>query len=403
MTAIKRDPRAQRIERLTARAAALEAAATAATRRLGAIAKRLRFIANFSSRGRGDLSQWHERPEDNVKTVHPLLELASARQRQRLGGALSGGGFSNLLSHLLAMAGHGYSRPIAGKHPSHSFAGSNSDDRKVQSFLPRTDRLASASLTVPRSRDFWGAIATALRVATGSRVRHAATPGRIIAIQAGPGKTGRRKHSSATRVPNHAKRSLILASPDKSARVVALFGLARREHMASWDDRRASRVGYDRKRDRRWSQFLGSLTANSRLSSVAGSIAARNDNRASDRGSNHSRLAFETIRRSIARISHGLLRDLAKQINPGANRLILPIATSASPPTAPPPQAAKEPTPAATGAQGIVVNYSPTLVVQGTSEIQEIERRLLDAIGRHGHELANIIDREYAKRTRTEL
>ncbi len=59
--------------------------------------------------------------------------------------------------------------------------------------------------------------------------------------------------------------------------------------------------------------------------------------------------------------------------------------------------------PAAAGPRAIVVNYSPTVVVQGGSDVQEIEQRLLDAIGRHGHELADIIDREYAKRARTEL
>ena len=51
----------------------------------------------------------------------------------------------------------------------------------------------------------------------------------------------------------------------------------------------------------------------------------------------------------------------------------------------------------------IVVNYSPTLVVQGTANISEVEDRLIDAIGRNSYALAKILDREYAKRARTQL
>jgi len=51
----------------------------------------------------------------------------------------------------------------------------------------------------------------------------------------------------------------------------------------------------------------------------------------------------------------------------------------------------------------IVVNYSPTLVVHGTSNTSEVEDRLIDAIGRNSYALAKILDREYAKRARTQL
>ena len=51
----------------------------------------------------------------------------------------------------------------------------------------------------------------------------------------------------------------------------------------------------------------------------------------------------------------------------------------------------------------IVVNYSPTLVVHGTSNVFEVEDRLIDAIGRNSYALAKILDREYARRARVEL
>jgi hypothetical protein len=54
-------------------------------------------------------------------------------------------------------------------------------------------------------------------------------------------------------------------------------------------------------------------------------------------------------------------------------------------------------------AREIVVNYSPTLVVQGGPNVPEVEGRLLEAIGRSGYELAKILDREYARRARVEL
>jgi hypothetical protein len=54
-------------------------------------------------------------------------------------------------------------------------------------------------------------------------------------------------------------------------------------------------------------------------------------------------------------------------------------------------------------AREIIVNYSPTLVVQGGSDVQDVEARLLEAIGRSGYELAKILDREYARRARVEL
>jgi hypothetical protein len=54
-------------------------------------------------------------------------------------------------------------------------------------------------------------------------------------------------------------------------------------------------------------------------------------------------------------------------------------------------------------ASDIVVNYSPTLVVHGASNSSELEDRLIDAIGRNSYALAKILDREYAKRARTQL
>jgi hypothetical protein len=308
-----------------------------------------------------------------------------------------------LLSHLLPAVSRPRSRQLAGKHMSHSFAGPNSDDRKASLRTLRPDRLTFAPPTVPHPHDPWSAIATALRVATGSTSRRPATSRRVIAMQSGPGASRRRAHGSESQRHDHANRSLFPALPNKSASALASFGPARRGTAARWGARRTSHLGRDRRWSRGWSQFLGSLAAFGKLSKAAGSIAAERDRRASTHGHKHPRSAFEMMPRSIARISHSLLRDLTNRTNPGTTRRLLPIAPSAASTTRLPWQSAKERIPANTRAEAIVVNYSPTLVVHGSLDVPELERRLLDAIGRHGHELANIIDREHAKRSRTEL
>jgi hypothetical protein len=71
--------------------------------------------------------------------------------------------------------------------------------------------------------------------------------------------------------------------------------------------------------------------------------------------------------------------------------------------TANPMSTAKTRSPRNTPAPSILVTYSPTLILQGSSNPSEIERHLLDVIGRHGYELSNILEREYARRGRTAL
>jgi hypothetical protein len=51
----------------------------------------------------------------------------------------------------------------------------------------------------------------------------------------------------------------------------------------------------------------------------------------------------------------------------------------------------------------IVVNYSPNVTVNGAASADNIDHLLIDAMRRHGHELAQILRREAAVRRRTEF
>jgi hypothetical protein len=51
--------------------------------------------------------------------------------------------------------------------------------------------------------------------------------------------------------------------------------------------------------------------------------------------------------------------------------------------------------------RGVVVNYSPTVVINGAGESPELDRRVVEVISRHGHELAQIIERQLALRQRS--
>lgn len=51
--------------------------------------------------------------------------------------------------------------------------------------------------------------------------------------------------------------------------------------------------------------------------------------------------------------------------------------------------------------QAMVINFSPTVVVHGGSDIVDLERRVIHAIGYHSHELVRILTRELQKHRRT--
>ncbi len=52
------------------------------------------------------------------------------------------------------------------------------------------------------------------------------------------------------------------------------------------------------------------------------------------------------------------------------------------------------------GSGSILVNFSPTVVLQGGVESGELERRVVEAIGRHSHELIRIVSRELQSQRR---
>jgi hypothetical protein len=133
------------------------------------------------------------------------------------------------------------------------------------------------------------------------------------------------------------------------------------------------------------------------LDRLASLLSAQEKRMAEGKSTRYS--ALESIRRAIALRQHDFQRYSIKETSAG-------IYSALSVDTAPPgvnssPRLSNRKTPSA--AREIIVNYSPTLVVQGGSNVQDIEARLLEAIGHSGYELAKILDREYARRARVEL
>jgi hypothetical protein len=52
------------------------------------------------------------------------------------------------------------------------------------------------------------------------------------------------------------------------------------------------------------------------------------------------------------------------------------------------------------GTASILVNFAPTVVLQSGADLGELERRVIQAIGRHSHELVRIISRELQSKRR---
>jgi hypothetical protein len=133
------------------------------------------------------------------------------------------------------------------------------------------------------------------------------------------------------------------------------------------------------------------------LDRVAFLLSTREKRMAEGQSTRHSGL--ESIRRAIALRQHDFQNYSIKETSAGIHSALsvdgaLPRVNSS-------PRLSNQGTPSA--AREIIVNYSPTLVVQGGSNVQDIEARLLEAIGHSGYELAKILDREYARRARVEL
>jgi hypothetical protein len=51
----------------------------------------------------------------------------------------------------------------------------------------------------------------------------------------------------------------------------------------------------------------------------------------------------------------------------------------------------------------LIVNYSPNVTVNGGADVDNIDSLLIDAMRRHGHEMAQILGREAAVRRRTKF
>jgi hypothetical protein len=133
------------------------------------------------------------------------------------------------------------------------------------------------------------------------------------------------------------------------------------------------------------------------LDRIASLLSAREKRMAGGESTRHSGL--ESIRRAMALRQHDFQRFSVKETSAGIHSA---LSVDAAPPKVnSSPRLSNRGTLSA--AREIIVNYSPTLVVQGGSNVQDIEARLLEAIGHSGYELAKILDREYARRARVEL
>jgi hypothetical protein len=142
---------------------------------------------------------------------------------------------------------------------------------------------------------------------------------------------------------------------------------------------------------RQWSRLVSSLGAFRKVSSPPASLTAHNA--ASENARDHAYLWSKLSARNGG-------NNLEGRPTGSPTFITTPAGYTA---TANPMSAPKTRSPRNTPAPSVLVTYSPTLILQGSSNPPEIERHLLDVMGRHGYELANILEREYARRGRTAL
>jgi hypothetical protein len=116
-------------------------------------------------------------------------------------------------------------------------------------------------------------------------------------------------------------------------------------------------------------------------------------------------ISFPNDHRALARASRGIA-------NGGAplSRLLMmtgphrPASADGDRPVSASRRAALGPALAGSGESGgLIVNYSPNVTVNGGADVDNIDSLLIDAMRRHGHELAQILGREAAVRRRTKF
>jgi hypothetical protein len=208
---------------------------------------------------------------------------------------------------------------------------------------------------------------------------------------AGQGADGVAEHREDHRHSPHGTQRCRIALDQTSMRATQRRNPASLGAYADRSDGIAGPLGHYPGTVRQWSRLVSSLGAFRKVSSPPASLTAHRA--ASENARDHAYLWSKLSARN---------GDTNLEGRPAGSPAFTttPAAYTA---TANPMSAAKTRSPRNTPAPSILVTYSPTLILQGSSNPPEIERHLLDVLGRHGYELANILEREYAKRGRTAL
>jgi hypothetical protein len=381
-----------RMVRLMARAGALGQGINPTIRRLRAIAAIFRPVAAFAA---GTNARLKGEPADITTsrfTGEPrALEGDNGhRRRQDYKVRRQGAAIFNLLSRLVSPAAT-ISQKQSTTPPAMAARGNARNSYRRPSLL---GWLASASSKEPGSRGLSGAIGT-------SRASYALqNKCEIDAIDANSTRNGLARLATTPRRADSSYRTFISALNRNSGSITGILRVG---------SQRSSGVGYTSgarptrrisRFDRRLERHGSALKRLAAFGLAYGPTSAAADE--TGRRDWHTNVTGRG-RRNIEAVAQQLRGQLSQQILAAGARVksstevrgTLPIVAQA-------PYSTNERTAAYPRGRAIVVNYSPTLIVNAGSETR-LEDRLLEVIGQHGYELANILEREYAKRVRTEL
>jgi len=387
-------PMLQRIARISVRAAELrDTRAQAMT--LGAIARKLAPLTHtdprFSPSVTARLLREGIMPHPSVSKS--LMLSSSARRGYFSDSPIQTNGLSNLLLHLVPRT----------KLPTSSLQSTNGRTngdasrvvRQAGSRLTRANAFESVASSRSGSPGTLGRDNQSGSSHWASRNNGADTFARAIAAMriasgniAGQGSSGFADHREDHRRSPHGAQRRRMALDQTSMRRTQRRNPASFGVYAGRSDGIAGPLDPYPGRLRQWPRLVSSLYAFRKLSSPPSALSAHD------------------AAKDDAREHAYLWNKLAGGSSPEGKPTGSP-ASIATPSTftakAKPMLAAKTRSPRNTPGPSILVTYAPTLILQGRSNPSEIERQLLDVMGRHGYELANILEREYAKRGRTSL
>jgi len=379
-----------RVARLTARAAALGNGISPAIRRLRAIVAIFRPVAAFGSAASARLKS---EPDDIttsrfIDRPRALEANDDQRTRQYYGVRSRGAAIFNLLSNLVS--------PAARILQMQSAAAAYANPRKSYGRPTPAGWLASASSNKPGT----SGLSSSTGVGPG---------GYALQDKRGTGsadadstRDGSARSAATSRRARSPYRNFISALNRNGGGGVGILRLASRRNSGVGDGpgtRLSRRISpFDRPLERNGSAALTRLAAFGRALGSP-SPAADGNGRRYWRNNSDPRSSGRNIEAGEQRLRGQVLKLVSagkpRALSSAAVQETLPIVAQA-------PFSANERPAAHPRGRAIVVNYSPTLIVNAGSDTR-IEDRLLEIIGQHGYELANILEREYGKRVRTEL